>query len=451
MQKISLLLLGITFACTSNKPIEGDSSAICKTPVAEAGDDVVVSLGMPAVLNGASSSWCSDYDEDVVFTWSFVSVPSESSVNENSLSVNRSAAAVTPTFTPDVTGEYVLSLQVNDGIEASNIDYVVVNVAAGDSAPVADCGGSYEGEIGSVVTIDGSLSTDPELAALEYSWGLTPPNCSTLSSDDLYNEGTANPSFVPDCEGVYAVSLSVSDGAQWSDPVICSVEVGSANRLPVADAGKTGDLGGCADNPMPLNGLSSYDPDGDTLTFSWAVVSVPTNSVATNASFDDQTSGTPRFTWDVEGTYTFQLQVYDGSQWSAPDLVDITIGSLMDNRRPIANAGDDLDIEITAACQEYPGQNNYSGYSSDCSSCASYTLLLDGSGSTDLDGDSMSFQWEEATGGLQIVTPNAAVTSAIIGSQAVNTNLSYSVELTAADCERSDTDSMSITYSCVAD
>ena len=46
--------------------------------------------------------------------------------------------------TPDVTGEYVLSLQVNDGVTVSNIDYVIVSIVTGGTAPVADCGGSYE-------------------------------------------------------------------------------------------------------------------------------------------------------------------------------------------------------------------------------------------------------------------------------------------------------------------
>ena len=68
----------------------------------------------------------------------------------------------------------------------------------------------------------------------------------------------------------------------------------------------------------------------------------------------------------------------------------------------------------------------------------------------DLDGDVLSFSWEEATGGLQIVTPGAAVTSAIVSSQAVSTTLNFEVSLEVSDCEQSDSDLTSVTYSCVS-
>lgn len=437
----SFFLLAM-IACTTEKPI--DSSEVCLDPVAEAGSDITVAFGQSAVLDGSASSWCSTYEEDVILTWSFVSVPSDSAVNENALSANRTNAAVSPQFVPDVIGEYVLSLQVSDGTVVSNIDYVVVNVVAGDAPPVADCGGSYEGEIGQIVTIDGSLSADPEAASLEYSWSLTTPSCSGLTSNDLYNEGTSNPSFVPDCEGLYVVSVVVSDGNQWSSPAICSVDVASENRIPFADAGKTETYGGCASNPFQLNGHSSYDSDGDILTYSWSLVSAPTDSVASSSNFDDVTSPTPYFNWDVQGEYTFQLQVHDGQSWSAPDLVSVTIGDIVDNHRPIANAGDSLNVEVSANCQD-------TSYSSECTDCAAFTILLDGSGSMDVDGDLLSFDWTETSGVLGIVTPSSAVTSAIIPTQSPGTTLNFDVTLEVEDCERSDTDLMTITYSCTSD
>lgn len=444
MRKITALFFSVSlFACTSSTPEKLDS-AECGGPIAEAGDDQSIALGGVVILNGVGSTWCEDYDDDVILTWSFVSTPAESAVTENSLSGNRNAAAITPQFTPDATGEYVLSLQVSDGETVSNIDYVVISVVAGGTPPTADCGGSYEGEIGSIVTLNGSGSNSSSTTELEYSWSLSTPTCSSLTTSDVYNEGTDSPSFVPDCEGTYAMTLSVSDGAQWSDPVVCAVEVGSVNQLPVADAGKTEEYGGCAPNPFQLNGHSSYDVDGDALTYSWALVSVPTDSIATDSNFDDTASATPNFTWDLQGTYTFQLQVHDGSGWSAPDLVDVTVGDIADNHRPIANAGDAMTIEVSASCQD-------TSYSSECADCPPYTLLLDGSGTMDLDGDVLSFSWEEATGGLQIVTPGTAITSAIIPSQAVSTTLNFEISLEVSDCEQSDSDLTTVTYSCISD
>ena len=117
---------------------------------------------------------------------------------------------------------------------------------------------------------------------------------------------------------------------------------------------------------------------------------------------------------------------------------------MADNHRPIANAGDNMAIEATAACQD-------TSYSSECADCPPYTLLLDGSGTIDLDTDMLSFFWEEVTGGLQIATPHAAVTSAVIDTQTVSTSLSFDVSLEVSDCQQSDTDLMTITYTCVSD
>ena len=63
--------------------------------------------------------------------------------------------------------------------------------------------------------------------------------------------------------------------------------------------------------------------------------------------------------------------------------------------------------------------------------------MLDGSASSDLDGDSLQFQWAESSGVLNISSPNAALTPAEIPTQVVNANLSFDVTLTVSDCERS--------------
>ena len=445
MQYTSIFLMGaVCFSgCTDPKTEIQDSSEVCTKPIAEAGDDLTVALGSIAMLSATGSHWCSTYDDDVTFTWGFVSVPAESVINENSLSANRSIAAVTPQFIPDVVGEYVISLQVNDGVQLSNVDYVVVNVVAGDNPPVANCGGSYQGSIGQLVMLNASASSDPEFASLSYAWSLSGPTCSSLDSTDIYNPSTQKPSFVPDCAGVFVMTLSVSDGNHWSDPAICSIDVAGENRFPIADAGKSAEYGGCADNPLVLNGYGSYDPDGDALTYGWALVSAPTDSVVSNANFSSTADPTPTFSWDVQGQYVFQLQVYDGRVWSAPDLVDISIGDILDNRRPISNAGDGFAVEASANCQN-------TSYSNECADCAPFTFLLDGSGSRDLDGDTLQYSWSESTGVLSIANPHNAITSATVPTQTVGTSLSFMVTLDVEDCTRQDGDTTIVTYSCVS-
>jgi len=257
-------------SCDDNKTEEDDSSqsasACSSIPVAIAEAEVVSPLGDAVQLSAEQSEWCSETSDTLVFTWSFLQTPVGSAVDVTSLSDNRSNTAVRPIFTPDVLGDYVLTLQLSDDNGDSDEVIVVVSVIAGNEPPVADCGGSYVAEVGTAVVINGSNAYDPENQPLEYEWTLSTPDCSTLDSGDLRNTNGANPSFVPDCEEPFEVTMVVGDSEQWSDPVVSVVNVGQINQLPVADAGEGGSLGPCAQNPHPLVGFGSYDMDGDALS-----------------------------------------------------------------------------------------------------------------------------------------------------------------------------------------
>ena len=451
MNHVAKYFLPVTLlACGGTSTTDSDSS--CVGPVAEAGTDISQSLGQAVTLNGNQSTWCSSNAEDVSFIWEFSSVPSESSVNDSVLTDNQSPTASSPSFVPDVVGEYVLSLRLDDNGVSSAEDFVIVSVEAGNLVPTADCGGEYSAEVGSMVTLNGSGSLDPEVQVLTYDWSLSGPSCSSLTSASIYNGSNVQPSFVPDCDGVFIVSLIVNDGSQWSDPAICSVNVASTNRTPIADAGESQDLGGCAASSISLNGYGSYDLDGDPLTYQWSVLSVPTGSTATDASFSSTSSAVPEFTWDIPGMYTLQLQVFDGRQWSAPDVVMINIGDVAQNNRPIANAGDNQVVNVSANCES---TTSYSVGS--CSDCPETSFELSAAESLDPNGDTMYYSWSETTGTLDaiggtLVSSSAAVTEVIVPAQAasLNSNTTYSFEfdLLVQDCENSDDDSVSVTYTC---
>jgi hypothetical protein len=445
-----LLPFLILFGC--GEKVTQDTDSQCVAPVAEAGSDVVANLGQPVTLDAADSAWCSQYAESLSFTWSFSSVPSDSSVNDSALSDNRSPTAINPTFIPDVVGEYVISLRLDDGTNVSAEDFVVVSVQAGNLSPIADCGGAYSGEIGGLVTLNGQSSMDPEGQYLTYDWSLSGPVCSSLTSADIYNGSNDKPSFVPDCDGMFIVSLVVNDGSQWSDPAICSVDVASNNRTPIADAGESQDLGGCANSSLPLNGFGSYDLDGDPLTYAWSVVTAPTESTASDASFSSTSAAVTSFTWDVPGTYTFQLQVYDGSLWSAPDVVSYTIGDIAQNNRPIANAGENQSVTASGSCES---SSSYS--SASCSDCPETRFELSAAASLDPNEDALTYEWSETTGTLEtingtLLSSSSAITEVVVPPQEAsttsNTTYSFEFELEVQDCERSDSDNVIITYTC---
>ena len=92
-----------------------------------------------------------------------------------------------------------------------------------------------------------------------------------------------------------------------------------ANTMPVADAGE--DQTVTAGESVMLDGSGSSDEDGDSLTYSWTLTSVPEDS---NAELSAADTAMPSFSADVAGEYVAELIVNDGSEDSAPDTVTVT-------------------------------------------------------------------------------------------------------------------------------
>lgn len=95
-----------------------ETKSNCHMPVADAGPDQNVSVGLLTTLDGGDSS---DLDEDALsYSWSFVSLP------DGSTATLSDPTAVNPTFIADLDGIYVLNLVVNDGNVNSKSDSVII-------------------------------------------------------------------------------------------------------------------------------------------------------------------------------------------------------------------------------------------------------------------------------------------------------------------------------------
>jgi PKD repeat protein len=71
--------------------------------------------------------------------------------------------------------------------------------------PVVDAGGPYAGDLGVAVPISGTAS-DPDGDPLTYAWSVNSPNCQFINSDTL------DPSITCQLIGNYTLTLTVSDG-----------------------------------------------------------------------------------------------------------------------------------------------------------------------------------------------------------------------------------------------
>ena len=223
-------------------------------------------------------------------------------------------------------------------------------------APVADAGPDQGVVSGTLVTLDGTASTDADGDAITYAWSLIAVPAGSIASLD--DPASAMPSFTADVPGDYVAELVVNDGTEDSAPD--TVVVSTANTRPVADAGldQTAPVGAT----VSLFGGASSDANGDPLTYAWSIVSAPDGSSAALVSPTDvQTS----FVIDVAGEYVVELVVNDGSENSVPDTAVVTT----ENTPPVADAGLDQTVEVGD------------------------TVVLDGTFSFDIDDDPLTYLW----------------------------------------------------------
>jgi hypothetical protein len=227
-------------------------------------------------------------------------------------------------------------------------------------APAANAGRTQSVIVNSLVTVDGSGSTAAIGATLTYSWSLSSKPAG--SNAVLSNATAVNPAFTPDVAGTYVLSLVVNDGTTSSSAATVSVTASAGNAAPVANAGRAQSV--VVNALVTLAGSASSDANGDPLTYSWSMTTKP---VGSSASLSSSTAVRPTFTPDVAGIYVISLVVNDGTVNSAPAAVTVTAAT--GNAAPVANAGPAQSVVVNTR------------------------VTLDGSASSDANGDSLTYSW----------------------------------------------------------
>jgi hypothetical protein len=195
-------------------------------------------------------------------------------------------------------------------------------------------------------------------------------------------------------------TFKLNDGLADSLPATFELTV-----LPVDDAPVATPQAVSLDEDTPASiTLGASDVDGDALTFS---AGVPTHGTLSGVP--------PNLTYQPATNYfgpdSFTFSVNDGKTNSNIATVSLTVRPV--NDAPVASFG------VSPLVTNVPGVTNWMVIATVCDDAQ---VVFDGSGSTDVENDALSFTWLDGT---NIVATGKSVTNALsIGSHEVSVQVS---------------------------
>jgi len=313
-------------------------------PTANAGGPYSGLSGASISFSGSGSD--SDAGDTLNYAWSFGD--------------GATGAGATATHSYTTAGSYTATLTVTDGHGGSATSSAAVTIAAPppppNHNPTASAGGPYSGVSGNLVSFSGSGSDPDASDTLSFAWDF----------GDGANAAGPNPAHAYAATGAYTAKLTVTDnhGAAATATAAVTITAPPVNQPPhvaINPAALTITL----PNNVSLPGTATDDglPAGSSLTTQWSKVSGPGTVKFASVSTPVSTA-----TFDVPGTYVLRLTASDSALSNSAD-VTVTVFAAIVNHRPVASPG--------------PSQTSDVGIG----------VAFDGSGSSDPDGDALTFAW----------------------------------------------------------
>jgi len=285
--------------------------------------------------------------------------------------------------------------------EAIDVDQLVAKIA-----PIANVGSDISTNENTIVTLDGSDSSDSDGSIVEYRWTQSSGSQNVvISNDDQAIATFTAPDVNSDIQLVFELTVTDDDGISSID--YKNVTVLKVNQQPIANAPAS--LDAIGNELVTMDGSSSIDSDGTIASYAWIQTS-GTSVAITNANQSIASFTAP----NIDAQLGFQLTVTDndGSTNSRSLIVNLTKEApvIVENQAPVANAGSDQTIDEKTLTS------------------------LNGNASNDPDGTIVSYSWVQISGGnVAISNANQAVAS--ITGPDVETDTPLTFQLTVTDNE----------------
>lgn len=219
---------------------------------------------------------------------------------------------------------------------------------------------------------------------------------------------------------------------------------------PVADIVLTtsGTLYTCTE--FTLDGSGSMGVKGTSLYYAWELVSAPSGSALTSADISGADTVTPSFVPDEPGSYTFSLTLFNGYEYSEPETITVKVVERTYNNNPSAYAGPDESYSEASVCWPV----SYGAYYT-CNDCGEHEFELDGTGSSDSDGDELTYEWVITDGEAYASIADETTTTPTVTVSGVGTSYGSAntvvveVTLTVTDCMgATNQDIVQLSYTC---
>jgi len=302
-------------------------------PVADANGPYQGVVDLPIGFDGSGSD---DWDGTIVsWDWGFGD--------------GNNGTGETPSHSYAADGFYTVTLTVTDDDGLMNTDTTTTSVATGNQPPTADANGPYSGVAGAPVAFDGSASDD-DGTIVSWEWDFGDGNSGTGET----------PSNSYAAEGIYAVTLTVTDDDGVMDTTETGTQIYAANQPPTADS--NGPYTGAVSAAIAFDGSASKDDDGTIVSWDWDFGDGGTDTVEK-----------PSYSYAASGNYNVTLTVIDDDGASSSEAFS-TASIDSANEPPVADANGPYTSKIGVA------------------------VSFDANDSDDTDGDIVQYDWYFADG-----------------------------------------------------